>query len=154
VTVYVVRHGKAGDRSRWEGPDDLRPLSKAGRRQADGLVDRLADAPIERVVSSPYVRCRQSVEPLAGHRRLPVELADELAEGASLSEALRLIDKVADQHTVLCTHGDVVGEILHHVDRRGVPLGDVVKLEKGSTWVFDVEHGEIVAGRYLKPPTS
>jgi 8-oxo-dGTP diphosphatase len=154
VTIYVVRHGKAGDRSRWEGPDDLRPLSKAGRRQADGLVDRLADAPIERVVSSPYVRCRQTVEPLAAQRRLPVELADELAEGASLPEALRLVDKLADQHTVLCTHGDVVDDILHHLDQRGVPLGDVVKLEKGSTWVFEVEHGEIVAGRYLQPSAS
>ena len=151
MTIYLVRHGKAGDRSRWEGPDDLRPLSKAGRKQAAGLVEQLADAPIDHVVSSPFVRCRQSVEPLAEQRRLPVDLADELAEGAALADALRLIEKFSHENTVLCTHGDVVGDLLQHLDRKHVPLGEVVKLEKGSTWVLDVERSEIVAGRYLAP---
>ncbi|MGQ0805016.1 MAG: SixA phosphatase family protein [Actinomycetota bacterium] len=153
MTIYVVRHGKAGDRSLWEGPDDLRPLSKSGRKQAEKLVEQLADAPIDRIVTSPYVRCRQSVEPLAEQRRLPVDLADELAEGIPVREALLLIEKVAPENTVLCTHGDVVGDLLHHLDRTGVPLGDVAKLEKGSTWLLDVEDGEIVAARYL-PPAS
>lgn len=153
MTIYVVRHGKAGDRSLWDGPDDLRPLSKSGRKQAERLVEQLADAPIDRIVTSPNVRCRQSVEPLAEQRRLPVDLADELAEGTPLREALLLIQKVAHENTVLCTHGDVVGDLLHHLDRKGVPLGDVVKLEKGSTWVLDVQDGEIVAARYLPPPS-
>ena len=152
MTIYLVRHGKAGDRSQWEGPDDLRPLSKAGRKQAEKLVEQLADASIDHIVSSPYVRCRQSVEPVAEQRRLPVDLADELAEGAPLADALVLIGKVAHEHAVLCTHGDVVGDLLHHLDRKGVPLGDVVKLEKGSTWILEVEGSEIVAARYLSPP--
>src|SRR5919106_295335 len=144
MTTYLVRHAKAGDRSQWEGPDDLRPLSKVGRRQAVGLVKQLDGAPIEHVVTSPYVRCRQSVEPLAERRRLPVDLADELAEGTPIADVLRLLEKVALEDTVLCTHGDVAGDVLEHLDRRGVPLGDVVRLEKGSTWVFEVEDGEIV----------
>ncbi|MBA2325740.1 MAG: histidine phosphatase family protein [Actinobacteria bacterium] len=152
MTIYLVRHGKAGDRSQWEGPDDLRPLSKAGRKQAEKLAEQLVDASIDRIVTSPYVRCRQSVEPVAEQRRLPVDLADELAEGAPLADALRLIEKVAHENTVLCTHGDVVGDLLHHLDRKGVPLGDVVKLQKGSTWMLEVEGGEIVAARYLPPP--
>ncbi|HUF83952.1 MAG TPA: phosphoglycerate mutase family protein, partial [Acidimicrobiia bacterium] len=110
MTIYLVRHGTAGDRSRWEGPDDLRPLSKAGRKQAEKLVEQLADASIDHIVSSPYVRCRQSVEPVAEQRRLPVDLADELAEGAPLADALVWIGKVGHEHAVLCTHGDVVGD--------------------------------------------
>jgi broad specificity phosphatase PhoE len=153
MTIYLVRHGKAGDRSKWDGPDDLRPLSKGGRKQAEKLVEQLADATIDRIVTSPSVRCRQSVEPLAEQRRLPVDLADELAEGASLADALLLIEKVAHEHAVLCTHGDVAGDLLHHLDGKGVALGDAVKLEKGSTWVFEVEGGDIVSGRYLSPPT-
>ncbi len=152
MTLYLVRHGRAGDRSKWEGPDDLRPLSKVGRRQAQGLVDELTDVPIERIVTSPYVRCRQSVEPLAEQRRLPVDLADALAEGAPLADALRLVDKVTPEHALLCTHGDVLGDLLGHLEARGIPLGDVVKLEKGSFWEFDVADDEIVAGRYHPPP--
>jgi len=150
--MYLVRHGKAGDRSKWDGPDDLRPLSKSGRKQAEQLVDQLADATIDRIVTSPSVRCRQSVEPLAEQRRLPVDLADELAEGAPLADALRLIEKTANENTVLCTHGDVAGDVLHHLDRKGIPLGDVAKLEKGSTWVLEVEGSDIVSARYLPPP--
>lgn len=153
MTIYLVRHGKAGNRGHWDGPDDLRPLSKTGRRQALGLADQLSGAPIEHVVTSPFVRCRQSVEPLAERLRLPVDLADELGEGAPLADALRLIEKVGHENAVLCTHGDVVGDLLHHLDRKGVPLGDVVKLEKGSAWVLEVEDGEIVAARYLPPPS-
>jgi broad specificity phosphatase PhoE len=152
VTIYLVRHGKAGDRGHWDGPDDLRPLSKPGRKQAEGIAAHLADATIDRVVTSPYVRCRQSVEPLAEQRRLPVDLADELTEGTPLPDVLRLIEKVAHENTVLCTHGDVVGDVLHHLDTKDVPLGDVLKLEKGSTWMLEVEDGEIVSGRYLPPP--
>lgn len=154
MTIYLVRHAKAGDRSQWDGPDDLRPLSKAGRRQAEALIQQLADAPVERVATSPHVRCRQTVEPLAERRRLAVDLADELAEGAFVDDTFRLIAKLADAHSVLCTHGDVLGNVLEHLEHHGVPLGgDPVKFEKGSMWILDVgDDGEIVAGRYLAAP--
>ncbi len=152
MTIYLVRHGRAGDRSKWQGPDDLRPLSKVGRRQALGLLELLADAPIDRIVTSPYVRCRQSVEPLAEQRRLPVDLGDELSEGAPLADALRLVDKVTHENAVLCTHGDVVESLLGHFERQGVKVGKNPKLEKGSMWELDVDDGEIVAARYHPPP--
>jgi 8-oxo-dGTP diphosphatase len=151
VTLYVVRHGKAGSRSAWTDPDDLRPLTKAGRRQAEAIADLLADRDLERIVSSPYVRCRQSVEPLAGRIRLPVDLSDALEEGAPLAEVLVLLDKVGDDNAVLCTHGDVVGELLQHCVRHGVRV-DTGLLAKGSTWVMETEAGAIVSAEYLPPP--
>ena len=117
MTVYLVRHGKAGSRSSWKASDDLRPLTKAGRRQAEAIADLLSGDGIQRILSSPYVRCRQSVEPLAERLRLPVDLSDALEEGAPLSEVLALLDKVGDDDAVLCTHGDVVGALLEHCAR-------------------------------------
>ena len=156
MKLYLVRHAKAGSRSAWDGPDEERPLSKAGRRQAAGLTKLLRDEPIGRVLSSPYVRCRDTVAPLAERLRLPVEDADGLVEGAPLSEALRLVEKVTDKPTVLCTHGDVIGDLLHHFDSQGVRLDadddaapSELRFPKGSTWVLDVEDGQVVRGRYL-----
>ena len=150
--VFVVRHAKAGSRGAWDGPDPARPLSKAGRRQAAGLVGQLGDREITRIVSSPYVRCTETVEPLAHRLHLAVEPSPSLEEGASLPEALRLVEKVADEPTVLCTHGDVIEELLAHLRRRDVVNGDA-RLEKGSTWVLRTDGGEITGAGYVPPPT-
>ena len=149
--IYLVRHAKARSRSDWSGPDDLRPLTKTGRRQADALRDLLADRGVARVISSPYVRCRQTVEPLGQRLRLPVDLADELAEGTPLPEARRLIEKFTSEPTVLCTHGDVIGELLESLARRGL-IGRDTRLEKGSTWVLDFQGDEVTGATYLAPP--
>jgi broad specificity phosphatase PhoE len=153
VTVYLVRHARAGSRGRWRGDDALRPLSKVGKAQANGIAKRLARKPIETVVSSPYLRCVGTVTPLAERRKLDVETSDALAEGARLSQALRLFEKVQDREAVLCTHGDVMEDLLDHFGRHGVKLRDH-RMEKGSIWVFDIGRGGVEKARYLPPPKS
>ena len=64
MTIHLVRHARAGSRSRWKGDDSLRPLSKVGRTQADGIAKRLANEPVDLIVSSPYLRCVDTVAPL------------------------------------------------------------------------------------------
>ncbi|HVL06005.1 MAG TPA: phosphoglycerate mutase family protein [Acidimicrobiales bacterium] len=133
MSVLLVRHAKAGDREKWDAPDDLRPLTGKGEAQAGALVDLLAGYEIDRVLSSPYLRCTQTVAPLAAARGLAVEPCDDLAEGegqAGISLTRRLLSH--DHHTVLCSHGDVVEEIL---DALGVPRDDFTR--KGATWVLD-----------------
>lgn len=150
--VWLIRHAKAGSRSRWDGPDEARPLTKVGRRQADGIAAQLGAIGATRILSSPYVRCRQTVEPLGATLGVSIESADPLAEGTPLSEALRLVEKVSDEPTVLCTHGDVIGELLEHMHRAGVVDSDV-RFEKGSTWALDTDAGSVVRARYLAPPS-
>lgn len=155
MTVYLVRHGRAGRRSSWTGDDDLRPLTKVGRRQAVALADTLAGAGITRIVSSPYVRCRQSVEPLAQRLRIPVDLADGLAEDAPLHEILRVFEKAADEDAVLCTHGDVVLALLTYLRTQGVavdPRRAQPRMEKGSVWVLETRDGQAVSASYRPAP--
>ena len=151
MTVYLLRHSRAGRRSAWKGDDELRPLSKVGRRQAATLLDMLADADVEQIVSSPYVRCVQSVEPLAQDRKLEVDVVDELAEGSPLEDALRLFDKVSGHNTVLCTHGDVIQALLTHFKANGVKVGKL-RMEKGSVWAFETRNGRVTKATYLPPP--
>jgi len=151
VTVYLVRHAKAGSRKAWTDDDELRPLSKAGKAQARALATRLAGAGITRVLSSPYVRCRQTVEPLAEGRGVPVEPSDALREGASLPDSLRLVEKVAGENAVLCTHGDVLGNLLLHFAELGVDL-QTDRIEKGSVWALELDDGEVRSATYHPPP--
>lgn len=153
MTVYLVRHARAGSRGRWKGDDALRPLSKVGRAQADSIAEHLAEEPIDLVLSSPYTRCVGTVEPLAQKLGIDIEMADALAEGARLSQALRLFEKVQDREVVLCTHGDVMQDLLDHFGRHGVKLRDH-RMEKGSVWVFEIEDDKVRRARYVPPPAT
>ena len=82
MTSVLLRHAAAGDREHWDGDDFHRPLDARGRRQSAELVGLLRPFGARRVVSSPYVRCVQTVEPLAAALGLPLELDERLAEGA------------------------------------------------------------------------
>jgi phosphohistidine phosphatase SixA len=113
MTVILLRHARAGKRDEWEGDDRLRPLDKRGRAQAAALVDELRALGVRRAVSSPYVRCVQTVEPLG----LPVELDERLAEGASRADALALLSSLDD--AVACTHGDIVELVLGEPLKKG-----------------------------------
>lgn len=152
MTVYVVRHAKAGDREEWKGDDRLRPLTKPGWRQADALVEILEDRPIDRILSSPYVRCRQSVEPLAKARRLPVEPSAELEEGAGGASIIRLIKRYAGQNVVLCTHGDLVEDLLGRLVDQGIISRRQASNEKGGTWVLEAKNGTVSHATYLAAP--
>jgi 8-oxo-dGTP diphosphatase len=151
MDVFMVRHAKAGSRRKFDGDDTLRPLSRGGRPQAEGLVELLGRRGVTRVLSSPYIRCVETVEPLARALRLEVECEVGLTEGAPWTHALTLAER-AVAPIVLCSHGDVIGDLMHHLSQRGVPLDDD-RIEKGSTWVLQVEEGDVVKARYL-PPTS
>jgi 8-oxo-dGTP diphosphatase len=151
VKVFLVRHAKAGSRRAWSGDDELRPLSKPGRAQARALAKRLAGEDVTRIVSSPFVRCVETVAPLGDKIGVEVERSEGLAEGAPLADSLRLLEKCADVRTVLCTHGDVLGNLLMHYVHLGVDLGDD-RIEKASVWVLDLVDGDVRGARYVPPP--
>ncbi len=152
MTAYVVRHAKAGDREQWEGDDRLRPLTKSGRRQAEGLAELLKNAAIDKTLSSPYVRCVQTVEPLAAARKLPIETTKELEEGGGGESVIRLIKRETGKHVVLCTHGDVVEELLERLIAQGLVPRAGANMEKGSTWVMEEKGGKITSAKYLPAP--
>lgn len=146
MSLLLVRHAHAGDRETWGAPDHLRPLSAKGLRQAEGLVSALAGFPVERVMSSPYLRCTQTVEALTLVRGAALERCDALAEGNG-AVALDLVQRLAGRPVVLCTHGDVIGEILEAMPGTGHH-----RMKKGSVWVLESEEGRYVEAHYLPPP--
>lgn len=70
LTIELLAHMDAGDRRVWTGNQDERPLSELGQQQAALMAEALAVAPFDALYSSPAVRCRQTLEPLAERLRL------------------------------------------------------------------------------------
>jgi len=152
--VYLVRHAKAGVRELWQGPDEARPLTRRGRRQADRLIERFEGLEIERIVSSPFLRCLQTVEPLVRARGLEVETADELAEGADPERTIEFIRRLEPVPTVLCGHGGEIDAGVRAFEAEGATVEGSRGLAKGSVWVLEREDGSVVSARYLPAPAG
>lgn len=147
MTLLFVRHAIALRRQEWSRDDDLRPLTPRGYHQAEELPTVLDRFAVDRILSSPSTRCVETVQPLAARLGLPVEEVEELAEGAGASAAALLRGLAGT--VVVCSHGDVLPELVPAFAPSARADGDEMACEKGSTWV--VEDGGTPA-RYLPPP--
>lgn len=151
-TFYVVRHAKAGSRSQWTGDDRQRPLTRKGVKQAEDLVSVFSKFDITGVHSSPFLRCMQTVEPLAEARKLKVRAEPGLAEGHGLTAVYEFFNDAKLDGVVLCTHGDIVWELVEDLTRKRVLPAFREDFDKGSTWVVDVKSGIPVKARYIPAP--
>ncbi len=152
--VYLVRHAKAEDRETWTEADELRPLTRKGKRQAEALVGLLRGAQIGRIGSSPHVRCVQTVRPLALDRQLPLDLVDDLAEGTPTERAIAFLEGTGDAPAVFCSHGDVIPSVVLTLAERGMALDGDREWKKGSIWVLERRDGGFVRATYWPPPTE
>lgn len=150
IRCYVVRHADAGKRGAIA--DDRRPLTDRGRTQADGIATALADAGITHLLASPYTRCIETLAPLAELIGVEIETRDDLGEGNQGNVALALVEGAATP-LALCSHGDVIGELMDVLHRRGVALDDD-RVAKGSTWTLTVRDGAVVAAQYVPAPRN
>ncbi|HUL85403.1 MAG TPA: NUDIX domain-containing protein [Actinomycetota bacterium] len=153
--AYLIRHGNAFVRKGWPAsePDELRPMSKTGRMQARRLAEHLADVSFARLVSSPFLRCIQTLEPLADARGIDIMIARELSEAEPPSGAEAwVLAAAADGPAALCTHGDIVRGLIDDLIERGVDRADgPVGYRKGSAWRLDVLDGRVTCVTYVPP---
>jgi phosphohistidine phosphatase SixA len=103
--ILLVRHASAGDRYEWEGDDRLRALDERGRRQANQLVELLDQYEVTRLLSSPFLRCIQTVEPLAQARGFDIEIRDELSDERQQVDGPTLASSLQDVDAALSCHG-------------------------------------------------
>ena len=155
MTVFLVRHAKAGDREAWADDDRLRPLSGRGHLQARVLIELLRDATFDRILSSPYVRCMETVVPIAGVRGMPVEPVEELSEAAPFDTAIALVRKHAISGALMSMHGDVLPMLLDYYAAAGIDIPVEREWPKGCVWTLEADNtGEIVRARYTPPPPA
>ena len=156
MPLLVVRHAHAGRRSAYRGDDRARPLSPRGVVRARELIPLLAEYRPQRILSSPFVRCCATVQPLAESLGLAVESVDELAEDHG-PDAVRLLATMAGESAVLCTHGDVATLMLEAlVPDPKDPARKAHRLQKGEVWVVQSIGSRSVITQHLRrlPPSG
>ena len=133
--------------------DVLRTLDDLGREQA-GLVSRLlVDAGVKRLLTSPAVRCRQTLEPLGIELGLELEDTPSLSEGQGSTAAVSLMRTLVREGATaaLCSHGDLIPDIIQTFARDGMTIVGPRGWAKGSTWRLDTQGADVVQARFLGP---
>jgi 8-oxo-dGTP diphosphatase len=153
LTVYLVRHASAGHRDNSDAHDHDRPLDASGHAQSEKLSDWLRHASITRILCSPFPRCVQTVEPLAAALNLSIEIRDALAESSGIEQSWKLLAKSANANTVLCSHGDVIPDIIRRAQLRGLHVPGKSGCAKGSVWTLDHWDGKRFATGVYTPIT-
>lgn len=150
MSLLVVRHANAGRRNTYKGDDRLRPLSTRGQSRAAALVPLLRGHQPKRILSSPFTRCFETVQPLATALSLSTEPVVALAEGHG-PEAVELLDRLAGDSAVLCTHGDVAVALLEAlVPEEEAERRTELKLQKGEVWVVRQSGGSLAIVEHLR----
>jgi 8-oxo-dGTP pyrophosphatase MutT (NUDIX family)/phosphohistidine phosphatase SixA len=140
--VVILRHSQARSRKAWRKNDRLRPLLRAGQRQAAKLVPVLAAYDATRIVSSSSTRCVETVAPYVDATGRKPELVDGLSEQDATRKSVAGVveDLVAgDEGAVLCTHRPVLPKVFEALGVKdpGLDLGEML--------VVHVRKGEVVA---------
>lgn len=156
--LTIVRHAYAGEKRAWRGPDLERPLDAVGQQQAIALTPLLQRHAVSRIVSSPALRCHQTVEPLAEAVGVAIETWSDLGPDGFASRIITACFGDAEfDDAVLCTHGELLQPLLQLEDvRRQVSrrrLARSTLLTKGSAWRLHVTSAGRVTGlTHLLPP--
>ncbi len=150
--LYLIRHASAGRRT-GGSEDGNRPLDDVGRAQAVRIATWVERDQIEVVLSSPALRCCQTVTPLAAQLGTVVEISDALYEGRGATMALELVQQLAGKGTAaaLCSHGDVIPHLLDLLAADGTRT-DGYGCAKASVWTLTVNNGDITKATYTPAP--
>ncbi len=152
VRVHLLRHAHAGDAFEWIGDDDLRPLTKKGRRQAERLgafLEAHAVRP-DVIFTSPLVRARQTAEIVAEALGMTIKVDRRLGSGFGQRELWALLDEAGAPEILLVGHDPDLSMLLTYlIDAAGMSM------KKGTLATVDL-HTKLGDGegelRWLVPP--
>jgi 2,3-bisphosphoglycerate-dependent phosphoglycerate mutase len=145
LTVLLVRHAESIAPGTPGFDEFTRPLSEKGLRDAHQLCERYASLRIEAAYSSPYLRARQTIEPIARACGIAIETIDDLRERTFL------VGKLADWRTHLrrswqdLDYAPPGGESGRAARTRVVRVLDYVASRHSSGTVILASHGNLIA---------
>jgi exopolyphosphatase/guanosine-5'-triphosphate,3'-diphosphate pyrophosphatase len=130
-------------------------LNEAGCTQAEALALHLLDDPPQRLLSSPALRCQETLEPLALALGLSLEVDDRLGDGEPLTGVADLVAELGGAPAVLCTHAAPIRALLELLELAGDldPSGPTCR--KGALWTLEGSSGfDVERARYVEPAGS
>lgn len=164
-TLEIFIHVDAVGRGEWTGAPDDRPLTDLGHKQAERMAQILTVDPIDALVSSPALRCRESLQPLAAATGLDIEvvpgfrdthgyrapdgwgkdgpdpLGGAFSAGSAYAAFSDLQQRYASGRVVLCSYGDIVPALLAFLSGQYGEQMPPRNMAKGVVFAVQLEEG-------------
>ena len=173
LAIDLVPHLDAGDRTKWQGDQNQRPLTELGLAQALALADALAIEPVDALYSGPALRCRQTLEPLAERSGLRIDVLPELgaeawrapegwkgqpeepyvgafAAGSAMAAVERMRREHAAGRVVACSHGQVIPALISFL-AAAHGLADVPEIRRGDWYRLRFDGARLAVELYDAP---
>lgn len=90
MKLYFIRHGQSEQNKEGIHQDQDTKLSEVGKKQSEEVAKRLVDKNIDKVLSSPFPRAKQTAETISGILDVEIEVRQELREAVWPSELVGL----------------------------------------------------------------
>jgi 2,3-bisphosphoglycerate-dependent phosphoglycerate mutase len=136
--VFIVRHCKA------EGQPVEARLTEDGVRQAAALVDFFKGIEVDRIISSPFLRAIQSIEPLAKERNIEMAIDERLSERVLSTKSLPdWMDKLRETFSDLEMELEGGESSQNAMDRATAVVNGIFQEDAETTII--VTHGNLMA---------
>jgi 2,3-bisphosphoglycerate-dependent phosphoglycerate mutase len=145
LTVLLVRHAEPIAPGTAGFDEFTRPLTEKGLRDALQLREQHATRRIDAAYSSPYLRARQTIEPLARARGIAIDTIDDLRERLLSAEELadwRAHLRRSWQDFDYAAPGGESGRI---AQARVMRVLDTIAMRHASGTVIVASHGNLIA---------
>ena len=149
MRVYFMRHGDAGDKSAWRGPDASRPLSALGieRTEAAALHFKQTGLRPTRILTSPLVRAVQTAKIVADSLDVSelLEIDRRLDQSFDMRAFRRILKEHADEERLLLVGHDPSFSMVIEAAMGG---GSII-LKKGGVARLDIDSVSSATGRLV-----
>ncbi|MEN2766305.1 histidine phosphatase family protein [Ornithinibacillus xuwenensis] len=136
--IYVVRHCQA------EGQSPEAKLTKTGKEQAFELARLFDNLRIDRIISSPYKRAIQSIDPIVTKRNINIEtnsnLTERILSNKPLEDWLVKLKQTFENMALKLEGGESSQEAMNRIVR---VVEDVFQSTSDTTII--VTHGNLMA---------
>jgi 2,3-bisphosphoglycerate-dependent phosphoglycerate mutase len=145
LTALLIRHAESVAPGISGFDEYSRPLTAKGMRDASQLCDTLASMRVDGAYSSPYLRARQTIEPIAQARGLTIETVEDLRE--RLLSPVDLLEWRAHLKRSWADfdYAPVGGETSREAQARVVRVLDMVAARHTAGTVILASHGNLIA---------
>ncbi|MEZ5310045.1 MAG: phosphoglycerate mutase family protein [Microthrixaceae bacterium] len=147
VEVLLIRHASAGHRNGSSPDDTTRRLDAKGRASAQRIAEAFGEHGVLSISSSPIIRCVETVEALAASTGHDIRIVAMFGENSPPDGSWAALEDVVGQllddstifhggprRAVICSHGDIIPDLLRLASLRGTRFKGRSGNAKASVW--------------------